>query len=345
MEHVDDPSKPPITGDPMVPLPVAVAPAVPPDLFKWDEILSWNSVGWWIALLIAVWGVLMGTGDYDLANVFFALAGGLFIAQWGRITSIHQPKRRVVLFLIGTAIAASLVTTAWRWTSHKAVEARGQREQLARLELIPTLNTSIDTLKSGLQQAETGRQVDAAYFKAKLEDAYKVNDDLRQFAPAIMKLAETSADLGKKQYDQKVLGNSELKSFSVDVIKRMRELENQYQLAERQQSDANWQKLISRPRQPAPSDEDRRKQAIADQQEEITSYTLLRSRYEQLYRSTIMGDAQYSRRELLNRIGGDAFLSPRDKSKSIALDGILAGPAPIGDGADYLDALVRKLSP
>ena len=71
----------------------------------------------------------------------------------------------------------------------------------------------------------------------------------------------------------------------------------------------------------------------------------VRFQYEQIYRSSIMADAAYARRELLSRIGGDGFLQPREKGKSIAIDGIMAGPDPIGESADYLEALVRRLSP
>lgn len=58
-----------------------------------------------------------------------------------------------------------------------------------------------------------------------------------------------------------------------------------------------------------------------------------------------MRDAQYCRRELINRVGGDDWLSPSEKAKAIAIDGLLAGPSPLGAAADYLETLLRKLSP
>ncbi len=64
----------------------------------------------------------------------------------------------------------------------------------------------------------------------------------------------------------------------------------------------------------------------------------------QNYRQQIMGEAAFLRRELLSRIGGDSFLLPREKTKYIAIEGIFAGPDPIDDSADYLEALANRLS-
>jgi len=47
------------------------------------------------------------------------------------------------------------------------------------------LQGSITKLNETVQKSDAGRQADNAYLKAKLEDAYKVNDELRQFAPAL----------------------------------------------------------------------------------------------------------------------------------------------------------------
>jgi hypothetical protein len=315
-------------------------------IINWNDILSWDSIGWCVAVLIGAWGALIGSGDYTVANAFFVLAAVLSIIQWGKATSLHLPsRRRTVAFVLGCVLAVAVAATVIAWTSGKAREAEKQKQQLHQLTLIPGLNSSIATLKSDLEKAETGRQVDNAYLKAKLEDAYKANDDLRQFAPAIMQLARTSAELSKKQYDQKVLDDKQLRDFTESVIARIRNLEGEYNFAERQQSQAMWQQRLTRTKPPSPTQEELRKQAQEDMQQEMSSYIALRSQYEQIFRSTIMGDAQYARRELLSRVGGDSWLSPLERSKSISIDGILAGPSPVGDAADYLEALVRKLSP
>ena len=78
-------------------------------------------------------------------------------------------------------------------------------------------------------------------------------------------------------------------------------------------------------------------------QSEQQAYMQNRQSCEQSYRQQIIGDAAFLRRELLSRIGGDSFLLPREKTKYIAIDGIFAGPDPIDDSADYLDALANRL--
>ena len=69
------------------------------------------------------------------------------------------------------------------------------------------LHASIDTVSANLQKADTGRQVDNAYLKAKLEDAYKAYDDLRQFAPALMKIAQTGADYANSPWRKPSIGD------------------------------------------------------------------------------------------------------------------------------------------
>lgn len=221
------------------------------------------------------------------------------------------------------------------WFTH--IQDRDNGNQVSGLQ------QSLDHMNKTLASDEAGRREDNAYLKAKLEDAYSINDQMRAFAPAIMKMAQTQTDITKKEYERKITTDKDLRDFTNGVIKRLRDLQNEYNTVSRQQEDAMFLKNASAPR-PKTTDE-MLKQGAAEQQAERELYTQLRYQYEQIYRSTIMGDAQYARRELLIRVGGDSDLLPMERSKSIAIDGILAGPSPIGNAADYLDALLRKLSP
>jgi len=72
-------------------------------------------------------------------------------------------------------------------------------------------------------------------------------------------------------------------------------------------------------------------------------YSANRESCAQQFRQSIQGDASYARRELMNRLGGDDFVLPRERVKASALDGIFAGPDPIDDAADYLEAFSSKL--
>jgi hypothetical protein len=79
------------------------------------------------------------------------------------------------------------------------------------------------------------------------------------------------------------------------------------------------------------------------QQNEQQAYEQNRQSCEQTYRQQFIGDAAFLRRELLSRVGGDSFLLPQERVKYIAIDGMFAGPDPIDDSADCLEALANKL--
>jgi hypothetical protein len=123
-------------------------------------------------------------------------------------------------------------------------------------------------------------------------------------------------------------------------VNKIRSLQGQYKAEERKSLESLTNLSVS----PGATREETAQQAIARQNEFRQRYEMLRLQYEQVFRTSIMSDAAYCRRELLSRIGGDEFLRPGERVKAIAIDGIMAGVDPIGEAADYLDALARKLA-
>lgn len=231
----------------------------------------------------------------------------------------------------GYALAAAILAIAQGARLYKA-SVESQRVQTS-------LNSSIANLNSEIQRSDTARQVDNAYLKAKLEDAYKVNQQLTGLAPALLKMAQVSADYSKKQYETKVLSDKKLLDFTAAVVTKIRGVQSG--------CDIGYQKaesIISA--LPAePMSEEQRSQFFANRQRQyINAYQQNLSECELAFRSTVLGDAAYARRELLSRIGGDGFLLPRERSRGIAIDGVFAGVRPVGDAADYLETLAKKLS-
>ena len=84
-------------------------------------------------------------------------------------------------------------------------------------------------IQKKLDDSEVNRRVDEAYLRAKWEDSQASLAQLSRFAPAIMKLAQTSADYQKKQFETKITSNKELYALAMDVVKRSRELASKYQ--------------------------------------------------------------------------------------------------------------------
>src|ERR1700730_15983068 len=115
---------------------------------SWSDLLSWNGVGWDVALLIGVWGALMGIGHYFLADLFFIFAILLFCLKWGHFTNILTPRRRIGLFSVGIIFALALTLGTVIWTSKQAKEAQEEKQKLSRLELIPGLQQQINDLKN-----------------------------------------------------------------------------------------------------------------------------------------------------------------------------------------------------
>jgi hypothetical protein len=126
----------------------------PPDP-KGGEIFAWGSVGWYVAFLIGIWGALMGTGDYSIANCFFLLAAVIFCIKAGHIAEIHRKSRSIISFSLAVLAAAVFVGVVFRWTAHKAIEAARQREQLAKLDLVPALQEQVKQIPSLQKQIDS----------------------------------------------------------------------------------------------------------------------------------------------------------------------------------------------
>jgi hypothetical protein len=261
------------------------------------------------------------------------------MARFGGQVSANPPahpqeaKRYTWRFRIYATIACLLIIIQAVRSYHAASSANQQQQQLY---------AQITSLKDQGQKSEAGRQVDNAYLKAKLEDAYKAYDDLRQFAPALMKVAETGAEYSKRQFESKVLNDKQLTEYTDQVIKKTRDLQSQYKA---QYDQLNYSQLRTNPpNYQTMTNQQWQEYFASEMNQRMQTEMMLRNQYEQAYRMTIMSDAAYARRELLKRVGGEESLLPMERTKYIAIEGIFAGVDPIGDSADYLSALLHKLN-
>ncbi len=272
-------------------------------------------------------------------SIIAILLGVLLIefARFGGHVSANPPAdppqaRRYTWRFRGYAVAAAILTIA------QGVRLYQASQESHRVQA--SLNNSIRDLNGEIQKSDTASQVDNAYLKAKLEDAYKVNQELTGLAPALLKVAQVSADYTKKQYENKVLSDKKLLEFTAQAVTKIREIQSR--------CDTGTQKaesIISVPPPTEPMSQEQRNQYLINRQRQFAmAYQQSQSECEQTFRNVVLGDAAYARRELLSRIGGDGFLLPLERSKGIAIDGVFAGVRPVGASADYLEALARKLS-
>lgn len=90
---------------------------------------SWSDVGWYVAVFIGIWGALLGTGDYGLADLFFSIAAVLFLAKWGHASHIQESRRQILKFIVGTAVAVVVTGATVKWTMGKSAKAKAEADQ------------------------------------------------------------------------------------------------------------------------------------------------------------------------------------------------------------------------
>ena len=129
-------------------------------------------------------------------------------------------------------------------------------------------HADIENLRGDLRKSETEHQVAEAYLKAKLEDSYQMNTQLAQLGPALMKLAQVSAEFEKKQYESKTASNKELYDFTMGVVKKIRDFSEKYKTLESQETDA-----LMASAKGAQSDAERQRRWSEGTQKEIQLYT------------------------------------------------------------------------
>jgi hypothetical protein len=210
------------------------------------------------------------------------------------------------------------------------------KADLAHQDELARQHNDVENLRVDLRTSDTQRQVAEAYLKAKLEDAYQMNAQLAKFAPAIMKLAETSAEFTRKQYEVKVTSDKELYAFTMAEVKKIREFSQKYQTLSRQQTDEQFNSM----RRPNLTEAERQQRW----NEQTQKSTQLYYSRDNEFRTSILPDALYARQELLKRKISEPTLSPMQKSEvDIVMRGALAGPYPELALANYLEVMAKQL--
>lgn len=162
-----------------------------------------------------------------------------------------------------------------------------------------------------------------------------MNAQLSQLGPALLKLAQVSADFQRKQYETKITSNKELYDFTMGAVKKIRDFSDKYRTLERQQSEV----LMAAVRG-VQSDAERQRRWNEETQKEIQLYYAKDSEF----RSSILPDALYANNELQRKGIPEPGLAPIQKSNvDMVLRGVLAGPYPEQALADYLELRAKEI--
>jgi hypothetical protein len=204
----------PLLDAPVPPPPLAIDPAPKPArLVAW----SWSDAGWYIAVLLGIWGALMGTGDYDLANKFFVFSALVFLVKLGHVAQLHKESRKTLPFLLGLFCTAGLVIMTWRWTTHKASDAEAQKAQLARLDKLPELQKEVDRIPK-LEDQITHLTTDVTEKQTTIEGLTHVviNQNREIAASAHKELAQTKIDLSGQILKTEANLNTNINQYRTD---------------------------------------------------------------------------------------------------------------------------------
>lgn len=265
-------------------------------------------------------------------------AGGLIaivMAILGGFVSSTKLWQKIAFITLGIA---SLIVYGWvgvrAFNQSKAASAEAAQTERKHQQ-------AIDEIKGQLNASEIKRASDTRYLQGKLEV-------FAQFAPAILELAKASEENSRKQYEQKLLSNEQLRELVAEVVKKMRD----WQLRFNEDSEkliskyVEQQVQLSHQTMPGNSTTWRQKQAEISAAE-TREYMELRNRYEGEFNQFILGDAVYAKQELDSRISvkDRPQLLPQEQTVFLVFRGILAGPNPVGEAATYLENYVKRLSP
>jgi|SRR6267154_215485 len=152
-----------------------------------------------------------------------------------------------------------------------------------------------------------------------------------------MKLAQSSAEFTRKQYEAKITTDKELHDFTMVVVGKIREFSHKYQLLQERQSE----EMMNSVRQPNLTEAER--QQRWNQQTQTITQLYYQRTFE--FRDSILPDAIYAKTELLKRKVTEPVLMPMQKSEvETVLRGVLAGPYPEVALAVYLELMAKQLA-
>jgi len=199
------------------------------------------------------------------------------------------------------------------------------------IELLNEHN-DLEKLTKELRNSETQRQVDHAILRTKLEDFARFS----QLGPALMTLAQISAEFQKKQYEAKILSDRDLHDLTMKAVKEIRDFSLKYSELELKQI-----RVRNNPCSDPGSEADWRKLGYDDFNRSLQISHAKHSEF----RTTILPDVIYARNELLKAKLPEPVLDPSEKTYvDIALKGLLAGINPEMSLATHLELWAKPLA-
>ena len=103
------------------------------------EVFSWTGIGWFVALLLGIWGAMIGIGAFVPAYVSLILSLCLCSFKWAHATQILHRKKRVAAFVLGMLVLIGMGVGTAMWTHERRVQAVEDAKKLEPLKDIPQI--------------------------------------------------------------------------------------------------------------------------------------------------------------------------------------------------------------
>lgn len=218
---------------------------------------------------------------------------------------------------------------------------QSHQQHIDRQKTEEDLNTQIAGLKGEMQKEEIAHTAETKYLEGQL-DAFK------QYAPAVLKLAEAAELNTRKEYEQKVLTNQQLREFVAKVVTKMRDWQHRYDVAEETLSEKRSGGIAEILREhnenPAAAKPELDK-FWSDQQ---TQDYQQNEQFQNEFQTSILGDAISARNQLIERLGQGAEPQLTSDSKVLVppvFQGRRVEPYAVNLAAAYLEQFAKKLNP
>lgn len=157
-----------------------------------SPFFGWADIAWTVAVLLGIWGAMIGVEEFTLANAFMILTGVICLSRLIK-DCFQEGERRWVLFIAGLALICAVVAVDIVLTHRKQKSSEAREQEIPALQReIGGYQKTIENLSRQLQHS----QVSAAQ---KIDDIQAENKSLRksieQKDAALVSIAKEQLDL------------------------------------------------------------------------------------------------------------------------------------------------------
>ena len=179
--------------------------------FRWTlrqsvELISWTGISWFVALLLGLWGVMIGLGAFFPAYVFFGICILLCAIKWAHSTGISTTERRTGAFVVGMLFLLLLTAAMVAWTHSRSIQAQEDAKKLEPLADIPILKEQLKGLPKLKQQIAELQAANVAASSA-AQTKQGIIEVLAQTVIAQQKTIAESAHKDLQKTESKLINN------------------------------------------------------------------------------------------------------------------------------------------